>query len=203
MNLLWPTADDVAYATIAAAREVGIDPLLIASPGDKGRVRQARVYAALALRRAFNTPSTPGGPGNTNFSRMVGGHRNLLTIFDNDTKYGVAHWFDEKLLERVYLCVKHSVLPKLVPKPEPIPLTPVVRTVQKEPPPPKVRTKPIHRTRLVDSIPFRQKPAVAYADNTAAHLGDPAPERSALAEYVARELERQRKAQEERERYGV
>jgi hypothetical protein len=107
---LFPTAHQVALAIVAACRETGADPLKIEYVGDQARGR-ARLYAAVALRELFSSPD-PGAPGNVSFSRMCGGNKNMLTLFDNQQRRGGNPWWDYYALERVRAAVGHVDKPK-------------------------------------------------------------------------------------------
>ncbi len=106
MDSLWPTADQVAVAIVAAVKSVGLQlywaELAARQRSGSMDLRRARIYAAVALRELFDDGAAPGGPGNVSFSRMVGDAKGgLLTAFDNQFRNQGAYWFDREKVEAI------------------------------------------------------------------------------------------------------
>lgn len=99
-----PSSYGVAAAIVAAAREMGVDPIAIASGetcrgGPKGNyaVSRARAYAALAIRAVF--PDN----GNTALARWVGSSSpsSYICSIDHQLKHKLIKWWDDALFMRV------------------------------------------------------------------------------------------------------
>lgn len=122
MLALWPTPDDVGVAVTKASRALLVDPIEVQqgvqhNSGNTFAHGRARLYAATALRSLFGDKHTPGAPGNTHFSRMVGGHKNILSMFDRQSY--PRWWYRE-----IYDAVKAAIIEaREKTKPEPIVLT--------------------------------------------------------------------------------
>jgi len=127
----------VAVAIVAASRELGADPIRVASgdqnlsrPGVTFEISRARAYAALTLRRAFPDLRGPA------IARMVGAHHrdvympNLVKAVDT----GKHRWWSEAVLATVRAAVAEHMAPEpdrspagapaLSPAPKPVALAP-------------------------------------------------------------------------------
>lgn len=192
MSELHPTADDVAVAIEAAARETGADPIDVAS-GQSGirngfekswEISRARNYAAWALHNVFKHCARPA------IARMVGSHSpaSLLPTIDFQLRTKGWKWWNAAAYDRVVTAIQRGIegrraqsapvaeigpAPEL-PAPQPAPGPPAVAEV-KEPP-------EVLRQRDLGEMVFRRKPAKVFLDMTAELCGDPPPARSALAD---------------------
>ena len=95
-----PTADQVARAIVAAARETGADPVKVLREAGRVEERNARTYAAFALCRLFPDcrPSTIG--------RLVGSdHPPYAAIIVAKINADKFPWFKREALQRVLAAV--------------------------------------------------------------------------------------------------
>lgn len=101
-----PSAYQVAMAIVAAAREMGADPIDVASgvTTHGGRfanhsVPRSRAYAAFAIRQVF--PHN----GNTAISRWVGARNpnSYMSLIESQRRGGQIRWWDEGIFKRVVL----------------------------------------------------------------------------------------------------
>jgi len=106
---MMPTADEVAVAIIAAAKETGADPLAVASgerrrPGAGGlaEIGRARYYAAWALHQVFDGASLPS------ISRMVGAEspQNFLGNVKAQLNNGKLKWWNNGVAQRVIVAIE-------------------------------------------------------------------------------------------------
>lgn len=110
-NVYPPTADQVAIAIIAASKETGASPQLVASRANDNRldrtfaISRARTYAALAIRAIF--PENSGA----SISRMVGSSypEQHLQQIDSRMKNNDLKWFDNDAFMRVVDATEESV----------------------------------------------------------------------------------------------
>lgn len=188
---LWPSKDIIWCAVTAAASRTGAQPEDVLTGREGQRTYRARVYAALALRTVFAVDRPPDHspvPGNVAFSKMVGGHRAFLTIFDQRWRFRELPWFRQWVVDKVVAAIQEA----LRPKPSVPPIVSgkfLLGEKAKGPPPVVLKTEAQAKSfctgkptpvRLTERVPFRRPPAKVYVDVTADYLGDPAPGRSAL-----------------------
>lgn len=109
-----PTADEVARAIVAAARETGADPVAVAE-GERGNryhpeVLRCRAYAAIALRSQFEDARP------TSIARMVGiwtpaTAYSYLKILDEQRARGFLNWWDDAAFIRVVAAIRPGGTP--------------------------------------------------------------------------------------------
>lgn len=103
-----PTADEVARAIVAAARETGACPVAIAE-GERGNryhpeVLRCRAYAAIALRSQFEDAHP------TSIAHMVGVWTtataySYLKTLDEQRARGLLNWWDDAAFMRVVAAI--------------------------------------------------------------------------------------------------
>lgn len=107
-----PTADQVAVAIVAAARELGADPEKIVRgiAGSGGRyvnhsIPRARAYAACAIQQVF--PNN----GATSISRWVGAPNpnSYISLLRHQRKNGIIRWWDEGIYQRVVVKLRGTI----------------------------------------------------------------------------------------------
>lgn len=94
----FPTADQIAHAFVAAARETGSDPVMVACSRDNTKTR---AYVFTALRQRFDLDISvaarlsgqPGGKAKEAFLRQARS----------------ARWFDQDLLSRVIASIPEAI----------------------------------------------------------------------------------------------
>lgn len=116
MSEVWPTADDVARACIAAALEARVDPVAIITgeecrggPHGNVGVARARMYAALALDELFEigAPAASRLVGATSYESHIASFKHRLR---NKTS---VSWYNPHALFRVKRAVRPDNVVKL------------------------------------------------------------------------------------------
>lgn len=187
---VFPTADEVAVVIVAASRETGASPLDVATGqldydgGPHGPYRdfpiaRARYYAARTLAESFRV----GAPA---CSRMCGvgtnSYHTFLPSTDHRIRTGKAQWFNANILKRVKRALVHHQRYDIRPK-----------VLQSLAAPSTINHVP---SVVVESIQPKPKsfttcaPSVVVENVTAHLMGDPPLERSALASYIERQMQK-------------
>ena len=129
------TADVVARAIVAAARETGADPLAMASGvdhqtygypvKDKLRVSRARAYAGRALDRVFNQPEvTVARPV---IAKLIGANKPSCGSFFSTLDGRTLPWWDKAAYQRVISAIEAGwVRPRPSSAPAATPEPPVI-----------------------------------------------------------------------------
>ena len=180
MNDVFPTADLVACAIIAAAKQRGLDPIDVMTKADMAENR-ARLYALNALificrdvRREV-------------LGRLVGGSNKHLLVKLSGAR-GAAWWCPTLaatiVADAKALYARFAPPPAPPKEPEPVKAEPPVPAIvtEKPAPPPVKAPPPVVVTRRLSLTPLRSRPAYEPAPYD---CGDPPPARSELARRLA------------------
>src|SRR5579859_3564693 len=135
---MFPTADHVAAAIVAAAREVAPDnwkhvAVAVASgerlshnwPNGNLEVVRSRAYAAYALREFFQI-------GSSSVSRMVGASSvdAYLSTIDSRLRRGGMPWWNLKVLSIVKEAIRKQGAEQVVPRAPAVPARPLPRPAE-------------------------------------------------------------------------
>jgi len=170
------TAEDVACALVAASKETGADPVVVAMGvtnigGGKGgdfSIAHARAYAALALAQVF--PES----GNDKVSRAVGAKSGAY-VRQIEAQLGRSNlaWWDCEAFARVREALRQRLaFAKIVDAPAEAP----------------ARASSFEVLRESGRVPMRRAYVPDCEDVTAEFFGDPPPGRSALDQKRKAEL---------------